>query len=320
MGIKNLMTIIDEYAPDAIQNKTIKDYKNKTLGIDINLLIYKLVFAIRKQGYDLKNNGIIVTHIHGMLQKLVSFKKHGIKAIFVFDGIPPKLKKDTLENRKKIKDALSLKYKRAKSQDEKKRYYYHKSDIMTEEIFEVMELIKLFGFPIIESEPELEADITLAELSKQGKVYAIVTDDLDILVFGGDKILKNFSIAEKKRFQEISLKRFLKDAEITQDQLVDVAIMVGCDYCPKAKKVGPISAYKLIKENDNIYNVVKRKLAFIPIKFKEVKKFFGTRDLQVDKFKYKEGKVDKDGLTTFLEERKFKSKYLDTLMKNIEKY
>ena len=41
MGTKNLINIIDKWAPDAIQNKTIKDYKNKRLGIDTNLIIYK---------------------------------------------------------------------------------------------------------------------------------------------------------------------------------------------------------------------------------------------------------------------------------------
>jgi len=318
MGIKNLITVIEKYAPDAIKNKTIKDYYGKTLGIDCNLMIYKVVLAVRMSGYDLKNDGIIVTHIHGILQKLVSFKKHDIKAIFVFDGVPPDLKADTLKNRKKIWDSLNLKYEQAKSQDEKKRYYYHKSDITVLEIFEVMEIIKIFGFPVIES--EVEADITLAGLSRQGKIDAIVTDDLDILVFGGDNILKGFSVAEKKKFQEISLHRFLKDAGLTQDQLIDIAILIGCDYCPKAKKVGPVTAYKLIKENDNIYNVVKRRLAWIPTNFKAAKHLFKSTDKQVTKFEYIDTGVDVEQLLEFLKDHKFKQKYIDTLMSNVNQF
>ena len=313
MGIKNLIKVINKFAPNAIQYKTINDYKNKTLGIDANLMIYKIVYAIRKNGYDLKNNGIIVTHIHGMLQKLVSFKKNNIKAIFVFDGIPPKLKEDTMKNRKKIKMALSLKYERAQSQDEKKRYYYHKSGIKSEEIFEVMELIKMFGYPIIES--EIEADITLAELSKQNKLDAIVTDDMDILVFGGNTILKNFSIAEKKKFQEISLQKLLKDATLTHGELVDLSILIGCDYCPKAENVGPVKAYKLIKENKSLSNILKKGLAWLPPDYKKAQQFFKTRDKQVNSFKYKEKSVDKDSLLLFMKERYFKEKYINGLIK-----
>jgi len=315
MGIKNLIKVINKYSPNAIKMKNIGDYDGKKLGIDANLMIYKVVYAIRKNGYDLKNNGIIVTHIHGILQKLVSFKKRKIKAIFVFDGIPPKLKENTMKNRKKIKIALSLKYERAKSQDEKKRFYYHKSDINSDEIFDVMELIKIFGFPIIES--KVEADITLAELSKQKKIDAVVTDDMDILVFGGGPVLKNFSINEKKKFQEISLKRLLKDSKLSQKQLIDISILIGCDYCPKAKDVGPVKAYKLIKENKTIGNITKKKLAWIPSDYKKVQSFFKTRDKQVKKFEYNEKDINNDKLIVFLNENGFKQKYIDGVIKNI---
>ena len=79
MGIKNLIKIITKFAPEAISYKKITDYKNKTLGIDANLMIYKLIFAIRRGGYDIEHNGIKVTHLHGMLQKLIGFKKYNIR-------------------------------------------------------------------------------------------------------------------------------------------------------------------------------------------------------------------------------------------------
>lgn len=308
MGVKNLMTIIEKYSPNSIKIKTFNDYHKKTLGIDCNLMIYKIVLGVRSSGYDLKNDGIIVTHIHGMIQKLLSFKKNNIKAIFVFDGIPSDLKMETLENRKKQWDLLKLKYKNAKSDDEKKKYYYHKSDITTLEIMEVIEIIKIFGYPIIES--DIEADITLAELSKQNKIDYIVTDDLDILVFGGKNILKGFSISDKKKFQEISLKQFLKDSGLTQQKLIDIAILIGCDYCPKTKKIGPITAYKLVKENGNIE---------FPKNYNTVKKFFMSSDKNINNFKYKESNIDINKLVIFLKNYKFKQKYIDTLIGNITK-
>jgi len=204
-----------------------------------------------------------------------------------------------------------LKYERAKTQDEKKRYYYHKSDIRSEEIFDVMELIKIFGFPIIESEDE--ADITLSELSKHSKIDAIVTDDMDILVFGGTPLLKNFSVSEKKKFQEINLDKFLKDAGLAQNQLIDIAILIGCDYCAKTKGIGPATAYKLVKEHGSINKMVKKDIIKRPMQYNEVKKFFKTRTKGIDKFRYKEKKINKDDLLLFLNSRSFKKNYIDTL-------
>ena len=89
MGVKNLMKLLEKKVPGSISYKKITDYKNKKFGVDANLLIYKIVFAIRKNGYDLKKGDIITTHIHGFLQKLIAFKKYNIKTIFVFDSYFP---------------------------------------------------------------------------------------------------------------------------------------------------------------------------------------------------------------------------------------
>lgn len=93
MGIKNFMKIIHKYSTGSITYTKITDYKNKTIAIDMNLLIYKMIYAIRKNGYDLKNNDIIVTHIHAMLQKMFGFIKYKITPVFVFDGMAPQIKK-----------------------------------------------------------------------------------------------------------------------------------------------------------------------------------------------------------------------------------
>ena len=77
MGIKFLIKIIEKYSPEAITYTKINNYNNHILAIDANLLIYKMIYAIRKQGYDLKNGNKIVTHIHALLLKLFGFKKYG---------------------------------------------------------------------------------------------------------------------------------------------------------------------------------------------------------------------------------------------------
>ena len=78
MGIKNFFKVVRKYAPSAIKQTNITKYAGKKIGIDANLMLYKLIFAIRKHGYDLKNDGVITTHIHTTLLKLIAFKRYGI--------------------------------------------------------------------------------------------------------------------------------------------------------------------------------------------------------------------------------------------------
>src|SRR6202012_3385430 len=200
MGIKNFTKLIKKYAPKAIKSKKISDYKNKIIGIDSNLLIYKLVYAIRRNGYDLKNNDKIVTHVHALLAKLLAFRKYKITPIFVFDGFAPEIKYTALKQREIIKKKIIDKYKGSKTKEGKRIYYYVKSDITSQEIEDCKNLINIFNYPIIDA-PE-EADAQLAELSKNKIIDYIASDDTDILLFGGKKILKNFSIAENKNIEE----------------------------------------------------------------------------------------------------------------------
>lgn len=165
MGIKNLKKVMDKYAPTAIKITNISDYKNKVLGIDMNNMIYKMIFAIRLNGYDIKNGDTIVTHIHSLLLKMQGFKKYNITPVFVFDGMPPKIKEETLKQRKEFQNFMKQKYYKAVTQDEKKKYYFMKSDISYKEITDCMELIKLFGYTIVESLEE--ADSQLADLIKK---------------------------------------------------------------------------------------------------------------------------------------------------------
>ncbi len=46
--------------------------------------------------------------------------------------------------------------------------------------------------------------------------------------------------------------------EITREQLVDVAILVGTDFNRGVKGIGAKTGLKLIKEHDNIFNVIEK--------------------------------------------------------------
>lgn len=311
MGVKNLIKFIKKYSPDAINYTNIINYKNKTIGIDANLLLYKLIYAIRANGYDLTNGDIIITHIHALLLKLLAFKYYNINAVFVFDSLAPEIKYYTLEERKKTRQKLINKYKKSMTDKGKRIFYYIKSDITLQEINDCRELINIFDYTIIDAKEE--ADAQLVQLYKANLIDFIASDDMDILLFGGEILLKNFSVAKNKKIQEINLKKLLESADISQDQLIKIGILMGTDYCD-IKNISPSKAYHLVKE-------YKHDDYFIPsIGYKCEPAFNYFKDppvFEIDQIIVNNNIKSRD-LINFLKRFNFSTKYINKIFEKIK--
>lgn len=308
MGVKNLIKFIEKYAPNAITYKKINDYKNTKIGIDANLLIYKIVYGIRVRGYDIKNDDLIVTHIHGLLLKFMGMLKYNITPIFVFDNVMPSIKHKTLDKRDNAKKKMIEKYKSSKTKEGKRIHYYTSTDITQEEIKDCQKLIMIFGYNIIYAKEE--ADSQLVTLLKNKVIDYIVTDDMDILLFGGTVMLKKFTIDLKKEIQEIQLKSILTDAKITFDQLIRIGLLHGTDYCEK--NTSSNKAYQLVIDDSD---KVKKEC-------RDAYNYFikaPSHNININDMRYDHG-IDIQSLTIFLIEHGFKNEYVDKLKKQIDDY
>lgn len=306
MGIKNLYKFIEKYAPDAITQTKIDKYINSKIAIDFNLMIYKLIYSIRRNGYDIKNGDHIVTHIHALLLKIVKFKELNILPVFVFDGKAPAIKSNTLIQRKKNWKKMSEKYEKAQDEEQKKKYFYTKSDITDKELNDCKKLIKIMGYQVIES-PQ-EADAQLAFLSKKNLIQYIVSDDMDILLFGGDILLKKFSVATNKKIQEINLEILKKNLNFSQHDLIKLGVLLGSDYCDNS----PMSinkAYKILKNIEE---------SNIEIECNKAIKYFKKPIVEEVKYIDDEKKVNIKELYNFLkEEHNFSDNYINNIISKI---
>ena len=271
MGIKGLFKFIKKYAPSAVNEITVSDLKNKTIGFDTSILIYQFVIAIRNQGIDLTNNsGEITSHIHAIIMKTLSFLKKKINPVFVFDGKPPTIKYDTLKERTKIKQSAIENLEKNIEMDEETKIKLLKQSVSvsSKQMDECKEILRLIGIPVIEAEQE--ADSQCAYLSKNNIVNAIASEDMDLLTFGTKILLRNIN---KKNIVEITLSKILLECEITQDQFIDLCILMGCDYCPTIDGIGMHTAYKLIKQHGTIENIINndriKKKTYISDEFQE---------------------------------------------------
>jgi len=316
MGVKNLIKLIEKLAPNAITYKRIQNYNNTIIGIDTNLMIYKLIYGIRGMGIDITNKindkDIIVTHIHALLMKFIGFRKYNIRPVFVFDVASPDIKEATMEDRKKVREKLAEKYKDSKTDKGKRIYYYMKSDVTQEEIDDIRELINIFNYPLIDAKEE--ADSQLTQLAKNNLIDYIASDDMDILVFGTSnvKLLKKFNVDEDKTIQEINLSKFLKSAKITHKELIDIAILCGSDYC-KIPSVSPLKSYALIKEYKSIINIPE-----ISHKCDEAREYFSHPPVFNIKKLPTRKKPDVEKFKAFLNRFHFKQKYIKRMLKDLK--
>ncbi|XP_060119818.1 flap endonuclease 1-like, partial [Heteronotia binoei] len=101
-----------------------------------------------------------------------------------------------------------------------------------------------------------EAEATCAALVKAGHASCTATEDLDALPFGSLLLLRHLN-AKKGVLEEISLPVLLEKLGMTQEQFVDLCILLGCDYCGKIRGLGPKKALKLLQQHGNIEQVLK---------------------------------------------------------------
>lgn len=275
MGIKNLLKFLSNY-PELINEKYIDNYQGKKIAIDISILIYQVVIAIRNTGSDLTNDkGDITSHILGIFNKTLSFLERGIIPVYIFDGKPPNLKKKILEVRNQIRKKALEKYTDALTEADKIKYFKRSVYITKKQIDECQELLRLMGIPYIEA-PE-EADSQLAYLCKENLVYAVLTEDMDILTFGSPKIIRNLT-NNKKIPIEIDLNKVLNKLALTYEQFIELCILFGCDYCSSLSDIKQLEVYNTYLNNKSIDKTIielKNKGYYVTsIDYQEAKQYF----------------------------------------------
>ena len=147
-----------------------------------------------------------------------------------------------------------------------KKFSARTSVLSKEMIEDAKSLIQALGLPIIQAPSEGEAQT--AYMVKKGVSYASVSQDYDNLIFGCPVLVRNLSIEGRRKnagnlgYQKVKpelilLKDVLANLQITNDQLIVLAILAGTDYNPGGiKGIGPKKALKLVKEYGDDYDKI----------------------------------------------------------------
>ena len=326
MGIKGLQQFFDHHIPNTkgIDYINTSILANKPIAVDISIYLYQYACAIKNSVDDIYNiDGEIITHIHAIITKTLSLIKKKIKPIFVFDGKAPQMKSNTLNERyikkktaqKSIiqlnieiqrlltilrESTLSIEsstledineqlvimdkvkeLKRLRSSDLKKV-----TSISQKQMTECKELLNILGIPIIEA-PE-EADPQCSYMVKSDLAYAVISEDMDILTFGTQRLIRKLSSSNNCILYNLDI--ILKDLEITYLQFVDICILLGCDYTRTIPGIGSKKILNIIKTYGNIEEFIKVTKINIPTDFDYVsaRKAFITPNIKhIDSCKWK---------------------------------
>ena len=249
MGV-NLSTIINGQKVDF-------DFLiGKTLAIDGHNIIYQFLSSIRQpDGTPLiDSKGRITSHLSGLFYRTINLIENGLNLIFVFDGEPPDFKKLEIEKRRKIREEAKEKWEAALKEgklEEAQKYAKMSSSVSEEIINESKLLLSYLGLPVIQAKSEGEAQC--AKICADGNAFATASQDYDSLLFGSPRTLRNLSMSRAEYLELIELEKL----NLKREELILVALLVGTDYNPGIKGIGPKKALKLVKEYKNIENLKK---------------------------------------------------------------
>ncbi|KAJ1893803.1 Elongation of fatty acids protein 2 [Coemansia sp. IMI 209127] len=261
MGIKGLKQVIADRAPAALRAVELKHMVGRKVAIDASTSLYQFLVAVRNDGQNLTtSDGSTTSHLIGLLYRTANMMETGLKPVYVFDGKPPVMKGGELAKRREKRAKAEEELKAAEEEGNQEEMYKQMKRLtkVTPEINEqAKRLLKLMGVPYVTAPCEAEAEC--AALAKAGKVWAAASQDMDTLLFGAPVLLRNLTVpaARKLPIEEIHLDEVLGGLGYSQDQLIDLGIVLGCDYCDSIRGVGPKSGYDLIKEHNNIESATK---------------------------------------------------------------
>ena len=249
---------------------TFKDLVGKSIAIDAFNTIYQFLSIIRgNDGAPLTDyQGNVTSHLSGLFYRTLNLIEHDIRPIFVFDGPPNSLKMAEIQRRRKFRRDVTKKYEEARDlgeMEEASKHAQATSKLTGDMIQESKAFLHAMGIPTIDAPEDGEAQA--ACLVDQKHAWAVGSQDYDSLLFGAKKIVRNLSQSRTRRvrgtvvkvdIEWLTLEKVLEELNLSREQLVDVAILVGVDFFEGIKGVGSKTALKLIREHQTLETIINK--------------------------------------------------------------
>jgi flap endonuclease-1 len=243
---------------------TLEDLRGRSFAIDGFIVLHQFLALIRtRDGQPLMDaQGRTTSHLVGLAFRTTRLiADFGMRLVFVFDGRPPQLKRAEVEKRREIREKFEEEYHEAVTAGDYRKAI--SKAVMTghltrEGIADAKKLLDLLGIPWVQAPSEGEAQA--AHMAAKGDVWASNSQDYDSLLFGTPRLVRYITIqgeewlpskgrARKLQPEVIELESLLSTLQLTREQLIDLGILIGTDFNPGIRGIGPKTALKLLRKH-----------------------------------------------------------------------
>ena len=252
MGIRNLNQYLRDNCPNSIKCINISELSGKKIVVDISIYLYKY-----------EGEHALLENMYSMLSIFMYYK---IIPIFIFDGKPPPEKRSLLTKRRECREVAQEEYNKLKLRldattddtlnDTERQHIVASMEqlqkqtiqINKEKIETVKALIRAFGATY--SDAPGEADELCALLVIKKKVWACLSEDMDLFVYGCSRVLRYFSLISHTVVLYHS-KGIYNEINMTHKEFQEVCVLSGTDYNSNDKNVSlseTISHFKRFKK------------------------------------------------------------------------
>jgi flap endonuclease-1 len=250
-----------------VEDVSFADLEGSVVAIDAHNWLYRYLTTTVKftnsSAYT-TSDGTEVANLIGVVQGLPKFLEHDVTPVFVFDGGTTELKADEVAERREQRERYEADLETAREEGadaETIATLESRTQRLTETIRETTrELLGLLDVPVIEAPAEGEAQA--AHMARQGTVDYAGTEDYDSLLLGAPLTLRQ--LTSKGDPECMDFEATLDRHDLSWEQLVDAAILMGTDFNEGVSGIGPKTAIKHLREHGDIWAVFEAEDCYVP--------------------------------------------------------
>ena len=269
----------------------------RTVAVDGNLELYQFLSIMRmRDGRPLMDShGRVTSHLNGLMFRTTRLlADFGIRPVFVFDGPPPDLKREEIAKRRETRERARRDYEAAVAAGDLGTAWSKavtSTRLTRAMVDEAKTLLGYMGIPCVQAPSEGEAQA--AFLARRGDVWAASSKDYDSLLFGAPRLVRFLAVASAEFLpsqgrsravppEVIDLDENLRALGLTREQLIDAAILVGTDFNPGVRGLGPRTAVRRIREWASLDAAPLDIRTQLPANLEEIRDFFQTPPVAED--------------------------------------
>ncbi|MFC6862560.1 flap endonuclease-1 [Halomicroarcula sp. GCM10025817] len=241
-----------------IEDVSFDDLDGSVVAVDAHNWLYRYLTTTVKFTSDAKYttaDGEEVANLIGVVQGLPKFFEHDLTPVFVFDGAVTDLKEDEVQKRREQRERYEAELEEAREAGDAVRAAKldSRTQRLTSTIVETTRaLLDLLDVPVVDAPAEGEGQA--AYMARQGDVDYAGTEDYDALLFGAPFTLRQLTSSGDPELMDFEAT--LERHDLTWEQLVDAAILMGTDFNEGIAGIGPKTAVTALHEHGDLYGVL----------------------------------------------------------------